>query len=127
MKYDTTNPLAVQLPYNFTSTADFPTEVMAGRFAAWRSIIKDLINYFREYSSIQEEIVRQQSRLQQAVGNSSSSTNSNSEEADSIKRFFLGHGNGSVLDIPNILFKYHQKNVTNASKTLKRYQQHNHP
>lgn len=119
MKYDTTNPLAVQLPYNFTSTADFPTEVMAGRFAAWRSIIKDLINYFREYSSIQEEIVRQQSRLQQAVGNSSSSTNSNSEEADSIKRFFLGHGNGSVLDIPNILFKYHQKNVTNASKTLK--------
>lgn len=119
MKYDTTNPLAVQLPYNFTSVADFPTEVMAGRFSAWRSIIKDLVNYFREYASVQEEIVRQQSRLQQAVGNSSSSANSNSEEADNVKRFFLGHGNGSILDIPNVLFKYHQQNVTNSSKTLK--------
>ncbi|KAL6454119.1 SLM2 Phosphatidylinositol 4 [Candida maltosa Xu316] len=121
MKLDTSNPLAVQIPYNFTSTNDFPTEVMAGRFSAWRSVIKDLVNYFREYANVQEEIVRQQARLQQAIsaGNTNGNGNSNSEDAENIKRFFLGQGNGSVSDIPTILFKYHQQNVTNSSKTLK--------
>ena len=55
------NPLVISLPYTF-SNQDVPTEIMANRFSAWRSIIKDLVNYFKEYSSVQEEIIRQQSR-----------------------------------------------------------------
>ena len=51
---------------------------MANRFSAWRSIIKDLVNYFKEYSSVQEEIIRQQSRLQQAVGQITNTANNNS-------------------------------------------------
>ncbi|KGQ86079.1 hypothetical protein MEM_04659 [Candida albicans L26] len=101
---------------------------MANRFSAWRSIIKDLVNYFKEYSSVQEEIIRQQSRLQQAVGQITNTTNNNSNynnnttpnsEIEAINNFFLPIGNGSVQDIPNALFKFHQKNVVDGTKTLK--------
>lgn len=125
---DHKNPLLVSLPYNFTNAADYPTEVMANRIQAWRSIIKDLINYLKEYASVQEEIVRQQQRLQQAVGSpaqsSSSAINiSNHKEAKEelveINKFFLPIGNGSIQDLPSILTKYHQQNVVNCTKTLK--------
>ncbi|KGU04796.1 hypothetical protein MEQ_04653 [Candida albicans P87] len=101
---------------------------MANRFSAWRSIIKDLVNYFKEYSSVQEEIIRQQSRLQQAVGQITNTANNNSNynnnttpnsEIEAINNFFLPIGNGSVQDIPNALFKFHQKNVVDGTKTLK--------
>ncbi|KAI5956893.1 hypothetical protein KGF54_000511 [Candida jiufengensis] len=136
MPYDAHNPLTVSLPYNFINTNDYPTEVMANRFSAWRSIIKELLNYFKEYVSVQEEIVRQQNRLQSSVGaaargyNSqpnghtpSSTTNHNNNnnhlDLEAISKSFLPVGNGSIQDIPTVLFKYHQQNVTNASKTLK--------
>ncbi|KAI5963112.1 uncharacterized protein KGF55_002904 [Candida pseudojiufengensis] len=132
MPYDAHNPLTVSLPYNFINTNDYPTEVMANRFSAWRSIIKELLNYFKEYVSVQEEIVRQQNRLQSSVGaaargfngtpnNQASATNHNNSHSDLelISKSFLPVGNGSVQDISNVLFKYHQQNVTNASKTLK--------
>ncbi|KAI5970026.1 SLM2 [Candida margitis] len=129
MPYDMHNPLTVALPYNFMSNNDYPTEVMANRFVAWRSFIKELLNYFREYSSVQEEIVRQQARLQQAVGAtvksiaSPSATNHSSnignQDIEAITKSFLPIGNGSVQDVPDILFHYHQQNVTNSSKTLK--------
>lgn len=121
------NPLVISLPYTF-SNQDVPTEIMANRFSAWRSIIKDLVNYFKEYSSVQEEIIRQQSRLQQAVGQITNTTNNNSNynnnttpnsEIEAINNFFLPIGNGSVQDIPNALFKFHQKNVVDGTKTLK--------
>ena len=121
------NPLVISLPYTF-SNQDVPTEIMANRFSAWRSIIKDLVNYFKEYSSVQEEIIRQQSRLQQAVGQITNTANNNNNynnnttpnsEIEAINNFFLPIGNGSVQDIPNALFKFHQKNVVDGTKTLK--------
>ncbi|KAK6458186.1 putative transcription factor [Scheffersomyces xylosifermentans] len=135
MPYDPHNPLLVTLPYSFNTVNDYPTEVMANRFQAWRSIIKDLVNYLKEYANVQEEIVRQQIRLQQAVGISASNSSGVSTSATStahsnsastakddllaINKFFLPIGNGSVQDLPTILTKYHQQNVGNASKTLK--------
>ncbi|KAF6070908.1 PH domain family protein [Candida albicans] len=108
------NPLVISLPYTF-SNQDVPTEIMANRFSAWRSIIKDLVNYFKEYSSVQEEIIRQQSRLQQAVGQITNTTNNNSNYNNNT----TPNSNGSVQDIPNALFKFHQKNVVDGTKTLK--------
>lgn len=134
MAKDHTNPLAVTMPYEFPSANDYPTEVLATRFQAWRSIIKDIVNYLKEYSSVQEEIVRQQIRLQQAVGISSKSVatnhsdnhinnrhSSNYKEVDvaEINRLFLPIGNGSIQDLPTILTQFHQQNVTNSQKTLK--------
>ncbi|CUM52339.1 uncharacterized protein AC631_03854 [Debaryomyces fabryi] len=134
MVTDHTNPLAVLLPYTFNSQNDYPTEVLANRFQAWRSIIKDLVNYLKEYASVQEEIVRQQMRLQQAVGISPGSStavsgsnsghghgshNNHKEDINAINKFFLPIGNGSIQDLPTILTKFHQQNVTHSSKTLK--------
>ena len=68
MPTDFSNPLKIQLPYNFNSLVDYPTEILASRFQSWRTILKDLINYLKEYANVEEEIVRQQLRLQQAVG-----------------------------------------------------------
>ncbi|EGW30437.1 uncharacterized protein SPAPADRAFT_73167 [Spathaspora passalidarum NRRL Y-27907] len=134
MPYEPHNPLTVALPFNFGSDKEYPTEVMAGRFQAWRSIIKELVNYFREYANVQQEIVRQQLRLQQASatlntsaavvsggssGNSNNTASSVREEASNVVKYFLPVGNGSIRDIPGVLTKYHQQNVTNSSKTLK--------
>lgn len=139
MVKDHSNPLSVALPYQFQSPDDYPTEILATRFQAWRAIIKDLVNYMREYASVQEEIVRQQIRLQQAVGISaksiavnhgssnghsghrdhSSNNNYKEVDVDEINRFFLPIGNGSIQDLPTILTKFHQQNVNNSSKTLK--------
>lgn len=135
---DHSNPLSVALPYQFTSPDDYPTEILATRFQAWRAIIKDIVSYMREYASVQEEIVRQQIRLQQAVGISaksiavnhgssnghshrdhSSNNNYKEVDVDEINRFFLPIGNGSIQDLPTILTKFHQQNVNNSSKTLK--------
>ncbi|KAI5959208.1 hypothetical protein KGF57_002146 [Candida theae] len=89
----------------------------------------ELLNYFKEYASVQEEIVRQQARLQQAVGSTARSisspthtghsANTPSQDLEAITKSFLPVGNGSVQDVPDILFHYHQQNVTNSSKTLK--------
>lgn len=138
---DISNPLAVLLPYSFTTPQDYPTEVLSLRFQAWRSIIKDLVNYLKEYANVQEEIIRQQLRLQQAVGistgtgSSSSSTAASSghnhsshnnhvspshkDDINAINKFFLPIGNGSIQDLPTVLTKFHQQNVSNSSKSLK--------
>ena len=58
MKPDHNNPLAVVLPYNFTNGNEYPTEVLAARFLAWRVVLKDIVTYLREDANVQEEIVR---------------------------------------------------------------------
>lgn len=133
MKPDHNNPLAVVLPYNFTNGNEYPTEVLAARFLAWRVVLKDIVTYLREYANVQEEIVRQQMRLQQAVGQSvglstgsgheKNHTNSTHGGQDLMNTFFLPLGNGSVQDIPGVLTKYHLQNVVNSSKTLKELNQ----
>lgn len=132
MKPDNNNPLAVRLPYNFSHGNDYPTEVLAARFLAWRGVLRDIVSYLREYANVQEEIVRQQMRLQQAVSQSIGSAGSTGDKShgsnshgvqELLNTFFLPVGNGSVQDIPGVLTKYHQQNVANASKTLKELNQ----
>ncbi|GEQ72244.1 hypothetical protein JCM33374_g5931 [Metschnikowia sp. JCM 33374] len=135
------NPLSVIIPHDFPNHSDFPTEIVAQRFQAYRDIVKDLISYLRQYASVQEEIIRQQVRLQQAVGAPSQSVPSiisssdkqqshtnakskdkhtiNADELSAINQFFLPIGNGSIQDIPTILTKFHQQNIQTGTKTLK--------
>lgn len=130
------NPLSVVIPHQFQNHLDYPTEIVAQRFQAYRDIVKDLVAYLRQYASVQEEIVRQQSRLQQAVGAPSSSiapANSSSrsvhsrgkdkdvveDELSAINQYFLPIGNGSIQDIPTVLNRFHQQNIQNGTKTLK--------
>lgn len=122
------NPLEVSIPYTFNQLSELPTEVMAGRFQAWRVVIKDLSNYLKEYASVEEEIVRQQARLQHAASQSLGSISGPQQKSahhhsgsDTISALlvFLPSGNGSILDIPSVLSAFHQKNVVNGSKTLK--------
>lgn len=111
------NPLVVSLPYNFSSPESYPTEQLANRFNAWRSILKDLVIYFKEYASVQQEIVSQQKRLQQVVGTSHELVVGSSDVETN--KVFLPTGNGSIQDIPIILSKFHHMNITNTNKTLK--------
>ncbi|OBA24225.1 hypothetical protein METBIDRAFT_30550 [Metschnikowia bicuspidata var. bicuspidata NRRL YB-4993] len=134
------NPLSVVIPHEFHNHQDFPTEVVAHRFQAYRDIVKDLISYLRQYASVQEEIVRQQVRLQQAVGAASQSVSHaassekqhshirsrlrekptvNDDDLSAINQFFLPIGNGLIQDIPTILTKFHQQNIQTSTKTLK--------
>lgn len=129
------DPLSVALPYQFHSQEDFPTEIVAHRFQAWRYILKDLIAYLKLYASVQEEILRQQARLQQAVGASTAVASSSAsikgshpkekewhDDIQAINQFFLPIGNGSIQDIPTILTRFHQQNIENGTKTLKEIQ-----
>lgn len=132
------NPVSVVIPHQFPSQHDFPTEAIAQRFQAYRYIVKDLVAYLRQYASVQEEIVRQQVRLQLAAGSAPSSIStsqgsrsSNAKAADKeakdelslINHYFLPIGNGSIQDIPTVLTKFHQQNIQNGNKTLKEINQ----
>lgn len=134
MAIDYTNPLTVSLPYHFNTQDDLPTEVLAHRFQAWRYIIKDLTSYMKEYASVQEEVVRQQMRLQQAVGSAPGASGAivghresvlhgHKDDIASLNRFFLPIGNGSIQDLPTILNKFHQQTLNNCSRTLRELNQ----
>lgn len=132
------DPLSVALPFLFHNQDDYPTEIVAHRFQAWRYILKDLVAYLRLYASVQEEILRQQARLQQAVGASAAVASSNAslgggrshahkdkewqDDLQAINEFFLPIGNGSIQDLPTILTRFHQQNIENGTKTLKEIQ-----
>lgn len=115
---DPRSPLVVMIP-----TSAQPTEVLAARFSAWRSVIKSLLIYLNEIASIQDEIVRQQVRLTHAIQfpffaiENQSQPTSNDDKA--INKFFLPLGNGSVQDIPTILNQYHGTLASVASKASK--------
>lgn len=115
---DPRSPLVVLMP-----TSAQPTEVLANRFAAWRSIIRAIITYLTETASIQDEIVRQQLRLTHAVQfpffaieNQHQPT---SPEDRSVQKFFLPLGNGSIQDLPTILNQYHGSLASHASRSSK--------
>lgn len=115
---DPRSPLVVMIPTNAQ-----PTEILAARFSAWRSVIKSLLIYLNEIASIQDEIVRQQVRLTHAIQfpffaiENQSQPASNDDKA--INKFFLPLGNGSVQDIPTILNQYHGTLASVASKASK--------
>lgn len=118
------NPLVVSIPINSN-----PTDILAGRFSAWRSVITSLVQYLNEIVSIQDEIVRQQVRLSHAVNfpvfaqNSKKQTPSSSSAGESNEiyqqNFFLSQGAGSIHDIPNILINYHSSSANLASQASK--------
>lgn len=115
---DPRSPLVILMP-----TSAQPTEVLANRFAAWRSIIRAIITYLTETASIQDEIVRQQLRLTHAVQFPFFSTENQhqptSPEDRSIQSFFLPLGNGSIQDLPTILNQYHGSLASHASRASK--------
>lgn len=115
---DPRSPLVIMIPTNAQ-----PTEILAARFSAWRSVIKSLLIYLNEIASIQDEVVRQQVRLAHAIQfpfftieNQSQPTSSDDK---AINKFFLPLGNGSVQDIPTILNQYHGTLASVASKASK--------
>lgn len=123
---DPRSPFTVQVP-----TRANPTEVLAARFASWRSIITSLLQYLTEIVSIQDEVVRQQIRLSHAVnfsafqeknpkqaGGASQSQQHGADEAIH-QSFFLPAGNGSIHDLPNILINFHSSAANLASKSSK--------
>lgn len=135
---DHRNPLSINIPYEFKSPLDYPSEAVASRFQAYRDILKSLVAYLEQYASVQEEIVRQQVRLQQAVGASdlvpeekySGTTHRtrgertlDEEALSALNQFFLPIGNGSIQDIPTVLTKFHQQNVQNGKRTLREIRQ----
>lgn len=115
---DPRSPLVVLMP----STAN-PTEVLAQRFAAWRSVIRSILVYMTETVSIQDEIVRQQLRLSHAVNFPFFATENQHQpttaEEKAIQKFFLPLGNGSIQDLPSILTQYHSQMASAASKASK--------
>ncbi|CCE62803.1 hypothetical protein TPHA_0D01630 [Tetrapisispora phaffii CBS 4417] len=118
MQQDPRSPLVVLIPTN-----SHPTEILATRFTAWRSVIKSLVTYLSEASSIQDEIVRQQLRLTHAIEFPFFSIENlyqpSSQEDKNNQNFFLSLGNGSVQDLPTILNLYHSSLASNASKVSK--------
>ncbi|CCH59413.1 hypothetical protein TBLA_0B05870 [Henningerozyma blattae CBS 6284] len=140
MQMDPRSPLSIQLPYKA-----HPTDVLVIRFQNWRRIIKSIIIYFNEVASIQDEIIRQQARLSNAVQFPSLNFNNNGMDLmdsdneddhfdeDSVREnlasnsiplpnnddLFLPVGNGSISDLPGILNNYHNNAAAHASKISK--------
>lgn len=115
---DPRSPVVTLLP----TTAN-PTEVLAQRFAAWRSVIRSILVYLTETVSIQDEIVRQQLRLSHAVNFPFFATENQHQpstpEEKAIQKFFLPMGNGSVQDLPSILSQFHSQMANGALKMSK--------
>lgn len=117
-QHDPRSPLIVMIPTNAQ-----PTDILAARFSAWRSVIKSLLVYLTEIASIQDEVVRQQLRLAHsiqfpffAIENQSQPSSSDDK---AINKFFLPLGNGSIQDVPTILNQYHGTLASVASKASK--------
>lgn len=131
---DPRSPFSVAVPTNAN-----PTEILAARFSAWRSILSGLLQYLNEVVSIQDEIVRQQLRLRNAAnfGISSSDDNSGSGNGgnnsggkqrhivgsfhDNVpnSQFFVPVGNGSVQDLPKTLTDFHTASASLAQRASK--------
>ena len=115
---DPRSPLVILMP-----TSAQPTEVLAARFSAWRNVIKSILTYLTETASIQDEIVRQQLRLSNAIQfpffQMENQPQPTSLEDKNIQKFFLPLGNGSIQDLPTILNHYHSILASLASKSSK--------
>ncbi|KAL3230804.1 Phosphatidylinositol 4,5-bisphosphate-binding protein SLM2 [Nakaseomyces bracarensis] len=55
---DPRSPLVVLVPYDM-----HPTEQLSQRFTEWRRVIKAVITYLSEVSSVQEELIRQNNKV----------------------------------------------------------------
>ncbi len=103
-----------------------PTELLAARFSGWMKIIKGLAMYFRESSSVQEEIVRQHIRLSHAVQfpffvSGSLDTNPTTSSDDPREFSFIPFGQGSIQDVPDTLISYHKTAAVNSQRLIKEF------
>lgn len=116
--FDSRSPLVTLIP-----TSVNPTEILAARFSSWRVIIKAILVYLTETASVQEELVRQHTRLTNALNFPFFSVENvhqpNTPEEKSIQHFFLPFGNNSVQDLPTILCNYHAQMASTASSSSK--------
>lgn len=111
---DPRNPLVVLMPASAQ-----PTEVLANRFSAWRSVIKSIITYLTEIASIQDEVVRQQLRLTHAVQFpffTADGQQPGSSEEKMMQSFFMPAGAGSIQQLPSVLNEYHGAVASHASR-----------
>lgn len=115
---DPRSPLVILIP-----TSAQPTEILAARFSAWRSVIRAIVVYLSETASIQDEIIRQQLRLSHAVQfpffSIENQYQPTSNEDKSMQKFFLPLGSGSIQDLPTMLAKYHENLASLALKSSK--------
>ncbi|CAN6624745.1 hypothetical protein TRVA0_010S00606 [Trichomonascus vanleenenianus] len=118
-----------------------PTDLLAARFSAWRKVIRQINVYLKEVAWVQDEVVRQQTRLGQAVSfpffdqQGSSSTvgthNTHShifasndyDDVATIGAMFMSPPSSSVSDLPATLTAYHQKQAAHAAKCAKELSQ----
>lgn len=115
---DPRSPLVILIP-----TSAQPTEILAARFSAWRSVIRAIVVYLSETASIQDEIIRQQLRLSHAVQfpffSIENQYQPTSNEDKAMQKFFLPLGSGSIQDLPTMLAKYHENLASLALKSSK--------
>ncbi|CCE62479.1 hypothetical protein TPHA_0C03270 [Tetrapisispora phaffii CBS 4417] len=118
VQQDPRSPLVILIPTNSQ-----PTDILAARFNAWRSIIKSLIGYLTEFASVQDEIVRHNLRLLQAINFPFFTIENQYQPAQQndkvLQNFFIPFGNGSIQDLPTILTKYHNSMAAFALKASK--------
>jgi hypothetical protein len=97
---DESNPnsvLHVPIP-----TQNSPTEVLAQRFQAWRRLLKDYIDYFREVQSANETQVKSLLKLSQTISNQSHTT------SGAFKR------GGGILETNTYLRSFHSDALATA-------------
>lgn len=120
LEQDVNNPLNVLIPTNAQ-----PTQLLADRFSAWRSVIKSILIYLTETVSIQDEIIRQQLRLSHAIQfpffpiENRYQPPTSDEKNKLNQKFFTPMGNGSIQDLPTILNNFHETMASNASRASK--------
>lgn len=135
---DNSNPLVVNIPHIFNTVNEYPTEILITRFQSWRYIIKNLIIYFQEFSSIQKEDLKNQKILMsviskymqkipnhknQSIYNNSKFSTQNDlnrkNDFENLNNFFLSVGSGSVQDIPSLFSRFHEEKMLSITKISK--------
>ncbi|KAH8151611.1 uncharacterized protein LAJ45_04233 [Morchella importuna] len=93
--------------YTPIPTQTNPTETLSNRFSAWRKVLKDFINYFREVQASYENRAKGVTKISQTL-------NTTIQPSDFIK-------SGGILETNNVLREF-QKDLyvsnDNATKTL---------
>ncbi|KAK4983300.1 phosphatidylinositol 4,5-bisphosphate-binding protein [Elasticomyces elasticus] len=80
-----------------------PTEILANRFQAWRTLLKQLITYFREVQSSYDHRSKTLLKVSNVIGNLSHPS------------VFIT--DGGLADATRILQNYHKHSVTEANKS----------
>lgn len=89
--------------YTPIPTHGAPTEILAGRFQAWRQLLKSLITYFREIQAAYEARAKATHKVQSAIAN--------------IVHPAVFMDKDGLADATRILDDYHNRSVQEANKS----------